>query len=74
MLRLVRVSTTIISTIVTTTTIATTTLMGLITAMLAGQEHGADGTCARRSAVIPAHPIILHGRGLTMDQMPVAQP
>jgi len=70
----------IITTTTTTTTATTTTtttitvvLMAVITAMPVGREHGADGSCARKSAAIPDHPIILRDRGLTTDQMPVAQ-
>jgi hypothetical protein len=48
--------------------------VGVITTMPAGRERGVDGTCARRSAAIPERPIILRDRGLTADQMPVAQP
>ena len=67
------ITTTIITTIATTTTIITVP-MGVITTLPAGPERGVDGTCARRSAAIPDHPIILPDRGLTSDQMPVAQP
>jgi hypothetical protein len=33
------------------------------------QERGAAGTCARRSAAIPDHPIVLRDRGPTMGRM-----